>query len=35
MASCWLSPWSGLGMLAGYVAIAMVAGGLILTRRDA
>ena len=35
MASCWLSPWSGLGMLAGYAAIAMVAGALILARRDA
>ena len=35
MASCWLSPWSGLGMLAGYAAIAMLLGGLILARRDA
>lgn len=33
MASCWLSPWSGLGMLAGYAAIAMLLGGLILARR--
>jgi ABC-2 type transport system permease protein len=31
----WLSPWSGLGMLAGYAAIAMLLGGLILARRDA
>jgi ABC-2 type transport system permease protein len=35
MASCWLSPWSGLGMLAGYAAIVMVAGAVILARRDA
>jgi len=35
MASCWLSPWSGLGLLAGYAAIAMLLGGLILARRDA
>src|ERR1051326_2578737 len=28
MRSCWLSPWSGLGMLAGYAAIAMLLGGL-------
>jgi ABC-2 type transport system permease protein len=35
MASCWLSPWSGLGLLAGYAAIAMLLGGLVLTRRDA
>ena len=34
-ASCWLSAWSGLGMLASYAAIAMVLGGLILARRDA
>ena len=34
-ASCWLSAWSGLGLLAGYAAIAMVAGALILARRDA
>jgi len=35
MASCWLSPWSGLGLLAGYAAVAMLLGGLILARRDA
>jgi hypothetical protein len=35
MASCWLSPWSGLGLLAGYAAMAMLLGGLILARRDA
>jgi ABC-2 type transport system permease protein len=35
MASCWLSPWSGLGMLAGYAAIAMLLGGLIVAWRDA
>jgi ABC-2 type transport system permease protein len=35
MASCWLSPWSGLGLLVGYAAIAMLLGGLILARRDA
>lgn len=35
MASCWLSPWSGLGLLAGYAAIAMLLGGLILARRHA
>jgi ABC-2 type transport system permease protein len=35
MASCWLPPWSGLGLLAGYAAIAMLLGGLILARRDA
>lgn len=35
MASCWLSPWSGLGMLASYAVFAMLLGGLILTRRDA
>jgi hypothetical protein len=35
MASCWLSPWSGLGLLAGYAAIVMLLGGLILARRDA
>jgi ABC-2 type transport system permease protein len=35
MAPCWLSPWSGLGLLAGYAAIAMLLGGLILARRDA
>jgi len=35
MASCWLSPWGGLGMLAGYAAIAMLLGALILARRDA
>jgi ABC-2 type transport system permease protein len=34
-ASCWLSAWSGLGMLAVYAAIAMVLGALILARRDA
>jgi len=34
-ASCWLSAWSGLGMLAIYAAIAMVLGALILTWRDA
>jgi ABC-2 type transport system permease protein len=34
-ASCWLSAWSGLGMLAIYAAIAMVLGALILARRDA
>jgi hypothetical protein len=34
-ASCWLSAWSGLGMLAVYAAIAMVLGALILTWRDA
>ena len=34
-ASCWLSAWSGLGMLALYAAIAMVLGALILARRDA
>jgi ABC-2 type transport system permease protein len=34
MASCWLSPWSGLGVLAGYAAIAMLLGGLMLARRD-
>jgi len=34
-ASCWLSPWSGLGLLAGYAAIALLLGGLILARRDA
>jgi hypothetical protein len=35
MASCWLSPWSGLGLLAGYAAVAMLLGGLLLARRDA
>ena len=35
MATCWLSPWSGLGLLAGYAAIAMLLGGLIIARRDA
>jgi hypothetical protein len=35
MASCWLSPWCGLGVLAGYAAIGMLLGGLILARRDA
>ena len=34
-ASCWLSAWSGLGMLAIYAAIAMVLGALILAWRDA
>lgn len=34
-ASCWLSAWSGLGMLAVYAAIAMVLGALILAWRDA
>ena len=34
-ASCWLSAWSGLEMLAVYAAIAMVLGALILARRDA
>jgi hypothetical protein len=34
-ASCWLSAWSGLGMLTVYAAIAMVPGALILARRDA
>ena len=34
-ASCWLSAWSGLGMLAIYAAIAMVLGALTLARRDA
>jgi ABC-2 type transport system permease protein len=34
-APCWLSPWSGLAMLAGYAVTAMLLGGLILTRRDA
>lgn len=34
-ASCWLSAWSGLGMLAIYAAFAMVLGALILARRDA
>ena len=33
--SCWLSAWSGLGMLAIYAATAMVLGALILARRDA
>lgn len=30
-----LSPWTGLGMLCLYAAIALVAGGWLLTRRDA
>jgi hypothetical protein len=30
-----LSPWAGYGVLLGYVAAALVAGGLLLTRRDA
>jgi ABC-2 type transport system permease protein len=34
-ASCWLSPWNGLGMLAGYAVLAMLVGGLILAWRDA
>jgi ABC-2 type transport system permease protein len=34
-ASCWLSAWSGLGMLAIYAAIALVLGALILAWRDA
>jgi ABC-2 type transport system permease protein len=34
-APCWLSPWSGLAMLAGYAVIALFLGGLVLTRRDA
>jgi len=34
-ASCWLSAWSGLGMLAIYAATAMVLGALILAWRDA
>ena len=34
-ASCWLSAWSGLGMLAIYAAVAMVLGALILAWRDA
>jgi hypothetical protein len=34
-APCWLSPWSGLAMLAGYAVIALFLGGLILARRDA
>jgi ABC-2 type transport system permease protein len=34
-ASCWLSAWSGLGMLASYAAIAMALGALLLARRDA
>lgn len=34
-APCWLPPWSGLAMLAGYAAIALFLGGLILARRDA
>ena len=34
-APCWLSPWNGLAMLAGYAVIALFLGGLVLTRRDA
>jgi hypothetical protein len=34
-ASCWLSAWSGLGMLAIYAAIALALGALILAWRDA
>ena len=34
-ASCWLSAWSGLGMLAVYAATAMVLGALVLAWRDA
>ncbi len=30
-----LSPWGGLGMLALYAAVALVAGGVVLARRDA
>jgi ABC-2 type transport system permease protein len=30
-----LSPWAGLGVLALYAAVALVAGGLVLIRRDA
>jgi ABC-2 type transport system permease protein len=30
-----LSPWGGLGMLALYAAVTLVAGGMVLARRDA
>jgi ABC-type transport system involved in multi-copper enzyme maturation permease subunit len=29
------SPWAGIGVLAGYALIALVAGGVMLSRRDA
>jgi ABC-2 type transport system permease protein len=30
-----LSPWAALGLMAGYAAVALVAGGIALCRRDA
>ena len=30
-----LAPWTGYGVLLAYVAVALVVGGLLLTRRDA
>jgi len=30
-----LSPWTGLGLLAAYCAVALVAAGLLLRHRDA
>jgi ABC-2 type transport system permease protein len=30
-----ISPWGGLGVLAAWAAVAMLAGGLVLRLRDA
>jgi ABC-2 type transport system permease protein len=30
-----LSPWAGLGIIGGYTAVLLIAGGWLLTRRDA